>query len=171
MSSLRCAVDRMSQPPEMGAFVLLTARTCFRQGLSLWRWLSLPNSMCIPNGQNRSPPVSSLSIVADDPYNRPVPRATLTGDWSGAYYSEKGVRRTTGHDGRASFKSQWSSGTFMFTVTDVSKSGWTYDPSKNKETSDSAGQGPLIGLLQFHKAGSHLTDCLLQYPRSMNGTM
>jgi len=77
------------------------------------------------------------TVLIHDNSGNPVSRAMVTGDWSGAYYDEKGLRGATGNDGTVSFRSQLGLGTFMFTVTEVSKSGWTYDPSKDKETNDS----------------------------------
>ncbi len=76
------------------------------------------------------------TILITDSTGNPVSGAKVTGNWSGAY-NKTGVSATTGIDGKASFKSKWRSGTFTFTVTDVSKSGWIYDSSQNKETSDS----------------------------------
>jgi len=78
----------------------------------------------------------NAAVLITDSSNNPVPGATVTGNWSGAY-NRTGVYGTTGNDGRITFGSSLGSGTFTFTVTNVSKSGWTYDPLKNKETSAS----------------------------------
>ncbi len=66
-----------------------------------------------------------------------VEGATVYGDWSDATNeSQSGV---TGADGKATFESskKRNGGTFTFTVTDVVKDGYTYDPGLNNETSDS----------------------------------
>jgi serine protease len=78
----------------------------------------------------------NATMLVTDGSNNPVSGATVTGDWSGAY-SRRNVSGITGSDGKTTLMSSLGSGTFTFTVTNVSKSGWTYDPSKNKETSDS----------------------------------
>jgi VCBS repeat-containing protein len=76
------------------------------------------------------------TILINDSYGNPVSGAMVTGDWSGAY-NKAGVSTTTSSDGKVTFKSKWGSGIFTFTVTDVYKSNWIYDPSQNNETSDS----------------------------------
>jgi hypothetical protein len=62
---------------------------------------------------------------------------TVYGDWSGATVESQSD--ITLIDGRITFKSSKVSGggTFTFTVTDVVKTGYTYDPGQNVETSDS----------------------------------
>lgn len=68
----------------------------------------------------------------------PVEGATIYSTWSGlTSESESGV---TGSDGKVTFYTNWiwgGSGTCTFTVDDATKTGWTYDPGANKETSDS----------------------------------
>jgi hypothetical protein len=66
-----------------------------------------------------------------------VSGALVTGDWSGAV-SEMAMG-TTGGDGKIFFESGWvnGGGTYTFTVTDVTKSGYVYNPALNVETSDS----------------------------------
>jgi hypothetical protein len=66
-----------------------------------------------------------------------VEGATVYGDWSGAVSgSSSGA---TGPDGKVTLQSpnKKGGGTFIFTVTDVQASGYTYDPLLNVETSDS----------------------------------
>ena len=64
--------------------------------------------------------------------------ATVTGEWSGATTSgdEQG---DTGVDGKVTLESKAvkGGGTFTFCVTDVSATGYTYEPSLNNETCDS----------------------------------
>jgi PKD repeat protein len=66
-----------------------------------------------------------------------VPGVLVTGRWSGLVTGTSTL--TTGPDGVATFSSKATkkSGTFTFTVTGVSKSGHTYDPSDNAATSAS----------------------------------
>ncbi|HOU11661.1 MAG TPA: S8 family serine peptidase [Anaerolineae bacterium] len=66
-----------------------------------------------------------------------VSGATVYGAWSGA--TTGSVSGVTGSNGTVSFQSASikKAGTFTFTVTNVTKSGFTYNPALNKETSDS----------------------------------
>ena len=64
----------------------------------------------------------------------------MYGSWSGATSdTDSGVTDATGKVTLESdeVKNPPSGTTFTFTVDDVVKSGWTYDPSNNTETSDS----------------------------------
>jgi serine protease len=85
-------------------------------------------------GSNRSA-VAVVTIM--DTTGNPVSGATVYGTWSGA--TSGSVSGTTGSNGTVSFESARikKSGMFVFTVTDVTKSGFIYDPSQNVETSDS----------------------------------
>lgn len=67
-----------------------------------------------------------------------VAGATVTGNWSGLV-SRTGVIATTDSAGIARFSSPNArrSGTFVFSVTAVGKSGYSYAPATNTETSDS----------------------------------
>ena len=82
--------------------------------------------------------IATVTIV--DSTNKPVEGATVYGHWSDATSdSDSGI---TDSSGTVSLKSNKvknpSSGTtFTFTVDSVTKEGWTYDSSKNTETSDS----------------------------------
>lgn len=66
-----------------------------------------------------------------------VSSASVAGSWSGAY--SRNVSGSTGNGGTVSFQTGWvrGCGTFTFTVNDVSKTDWLYDPVSNLETSDS----------------------------------
>ena len=68
--------------------------------------------------------------------DKPVDGATVEGHWSGAYSGD--VSGTTGSDGNVTFETKWvkGGGTFTFTVDNVIKDGWTYNPDVG-ETSDS----------------------------------
>ncbi len=76
-------------------------------------------------------------VTIKDTAGNPVSGATVSGAWSGAV--SRSVSGTTGTSGTVSFQSPSikKSGTFIFTVTNVVKAGFVYDPSKNVETSDS----------------------------------
>jgi ABC-type hemin transport system ATPase subunit len=64
-----------------------------------------------------------------------VSGATVYGVWSGAYSGERsGV---TDENGKATLTSGLTKGselTFVFTVTDVVRTGWVYDEGANVET-------------------------------------
>ena len=71
-----------------------------------------------------------VTVVIVDENSAPVDGATVTGDWSGLTM-EQGVQFQTGSDGSGSVKSgkvnTSSSGEFKFTVTIVSKAGFSWD--------------------------------------------
>jgi len=77
---------------------------------------------------------ATVKIV--DNNNAPVPSATVYGHWSGAWTGD--VNGVTGSDGKIKLSSGsvTGGGTFTFTVTNVVKTDWTYDPAQNVETSD-----------------------------------
>ncbi|UCG97097.1 MAG: hypothetical protein JSW31_16190, partial [Burkholderiales bacterium] len=68
-----------------------------------------------------------------------VSGATVSGTWSGADSGTGSV--LTNSSGQADFRSArvraTSGSVFTFTVTGISLSGYTYDPARNVETSDS----------------------------------
>jgi PKD repeat protein len=73
-------------------------------------------------------------VTITDPYSGATAGAAVQGSWSGLVGgSASGV---TGPDGKISFTSSKTkkSGVITFTVTAVSKSGYTYDPSQNTAT-------------------------------------
>ncbi|MCP5107777.1 MAG: metallophosphoesterase family protein [bacterium] len=88
--------------------------------------------------QQKGPNYNGIAVVwIKDTNGANVSGATVYGTWSGSVSgSANGV---TGTDGTISFKSpkKKNGGTFTFTVTDVVKSGYTYNDSLNVETSDS----------------------------------
>ena len=82
--------------------------------------------------------IATVTIV--DALGNPVSGATVSGHWSGATTdTDSGV---TDSSGQVKLKSNRlrnpTSGetTFTFTVGNVTKDGWTYDPRANVETSD-----------------------------------
>jgi hypothetical protein len=77
---------------------------------------------------------ATVWIKTEDGAN--VSGAVVTGDWSGAV-SETAMG-STGSDGKVTLESSTvkNGGTFTFTVTDVSKGGYVYNPALNVETSD-----------------------------------
>lgn len=80
--------------------------------------------------------VATVTIV--DAYGYPVSGVSVSGRWSGLTSdSDSG---STNVDGRVSLSSNTlknPSGTYIFTVDTVSKTGWNYDPGSNVETQDS----------------------------------
>jgi PKD repeat protein len=81
---------------------------------------------------------ATAQITVRDGNGNFVPGAAVAGAWSGAVSGTASA--VTGSNGVASMKSgrTKAGGSFTFTVTGISLSGYTYDPSSNKETSDSA---------------------------------
>ncbi|MHC4693152.1 MAG: S8 family serine peptidase, partial [Planctomycetota bacterium] len=68
----------------------------------------------------------------------PVEGATVSGHWSGLTSdSDSGITLADGTVSLSSNKLKNPSGTFTFTVDNITKSGWTYDSGANVETSDS----------------------------------
>ena len=73
-----------------------------------------------------------------DANNITVTGATVSGYWTGeAIDSDDGITDASGIVILKSDRVKRASGTFTFTVDDVSLSGWLYDPPANVETSDS----------------------------------
>jgi len=73
-----------------------------------------------------------------DTKGNPVAGATVHGYWSGRVSWEDS--RVTNSNGKATFYTPWiigKGGTCTFTVEDMQKNGLIYNPSLNKETSDS----------------------------------
>jgi len=81
---------------------------------------------------------ATAAVTIVDADGKPVEGATVSGHWSGLTSdSDSG---TTDGDGTIALDSDSvknADGTFTFTVDNVTKEGWVYDPSKNVETSDS----------------------------------
>jgi hypothetical protein len=85
-------------------------------------------------GLNRS---ATAVVTIREVGGTPAAGATVYGTWSGLYSAS--VSGETQADGTVTFTSGKvkSGGTFTFSVDDVVKSGYTYDPALNVETSDS----------------------------------
>jgi serine protease len=86
-------------------------------------------------GPNRS--ATALVTIVDTADN-PVEGATVYGDWSGD--DSASVQGITAADGTViltSGKVKKENATFTFTVSNVIKAGFTYNPALNVETSDS----------------------------------
>jgi parallel beta-helix repeat protein len=79
--------------------------------------------------------VAKVFVV--DQNGAPIPSVTVNGTWSGLDNSV--LSKTTGTGGMAQFSTSKSKryGTWIFTVTGMSKTGYTYNQSQNVETSDS----------------------------------
>jgi hypothetical protein len=81
---------------------------------------------------------ATATIWIKDVYDANVNAATVTGEWTDA--TTKGDEEgDTGADGKITLTSDdvKGGGTYVFTVTDVSATGYTYNPALNNETSDS----------------------------------
>lgn len=83
---------------------------------------------------------AKAAVKVLDKNGLPVSGATVTGNWSGIV-SQTGASVVTGTNGVATFTSPTSSktarGPFTFTVTGVTRSGYSYTSASNLETSDS----------------------------------
>jgi len=67
-----------------------------------------------------------------------VPGALVSGQWTLPDGSTLDQQGTTGATGAVRFRAKSTqTGTYQFCVTDVSKTGYTYDPAQNGETCDS----------------------------------
>lgn len=79
----------------------------------------------------------TATIPILDTTNSPVAEAKVYGNWSDAY--NRNVSGTTSSNGQTTFKTNWvrGCGTFTFTVNNVTKTDWIYNPAANTETSDS----------------------------------
>jgi protocatechuate 3,4-dioxygenase beta subunit len=80
---------------------------------------------------------ATVTVTVLDTSGTPVEGATVYGLWSNL--SNKDVNGVTNGDGTVSFKTRWirGPGTLEFSVTNVLKPGWIYDPDANMETWDS----------------------------------
>ncbi|KPK41743.1 MAG: hypothetical protein AMJ78_04655 [Omnitrophica WOR_2 bacterium SM23_29] len=87
----------------------------------------------------RGPNVNAKAdVLVVDSNNQAVEGALVYGQWSGLTSdSDQVLTDLTGHAIANSDKLRNPVGTFTFTVTDITKDGWTYDPESNVETSDS----------------------------------
>jgi hypothetical protein len=87
----------------------------------------------------RGPNVNAIATVTVvDAGGVPVEGATVSGHWSGLTSdSDSGITVADGTVSLSSNKLKNPSGTFTFTVDNITKAGWTYDSAANVETSDS----------------------------------
>jgi len=80
--------------------------------------------------------IATVTIFDTD--DKPVSGATVSGFWTGkASDIDDGITDASGTVILLSDRVKRASGTFTFTIDDVSLSGWLYDPPANVETSDS----------------------------------
>lgn len=91
-----------------------------------------------PLGTSTTSAMATVRVL--DKTGQPVAGATVTGNWSGLS-SQTGASGVTGSTGTVTFTSpavaSTARGTFTFTVTGITKSGYSYVPGSNVETSDS----------------------------------
>jgi len=94
-------------------------------------------SIVISTVTSRSGTAARAAVTIWDSASRPVAGILVTGRWSGITTGTSSG--TTNNSGIATLNSKATkkSGTFTFTVTGVSGSGYTYDPGQNVETADS----------------------------------
>ncbi|MCK4941449.1 fibronectin type III domain-containing protein [candidate division WOR-3 bacterium] len=84
--------------------------------------------------------ITEVTIVdADD---IPVAEATIEGHWSGlANDTDQFTTESNGVGSCDSDKIKYAAGWFVFTIDNVFKDGWTYNPAANVETTDSISVG------------------------------
>jgi peptidoglycan/xylan/chitin deacetylase (PgdA/CDA1 family) len=80
---------------------------------------------------------ASALITIMDTAGTPIEGATVYGSWSGLYIGD--INGVTDVHGQVTLKSDKIEGigTFTFTVTNIIKADWRYDPIQNRETNDS----------------------------------
>jgi hypothetical protein len=80
--------------------------------------------------------IVSALVTITDALNRPISRAIVSGRLTGAI--TKSMRASTNALGQVTFSGGTQKiGSYTFEVTKVAKSGYTYNPDFNIETSDS----------------------------------
>ena len=94
----------------------------------------------VPNGNNRFH--AEALVTVHDENNQPISGATVSGNFTGdSSSSASGVTNASGQVTLAStiarFGVNWT-----FCVTNLAKTGYTYNPAANLETCDSTGGGP-----------------------------
>lgn len=81
---------------------------------------------------------ATATVTVLDALDEPVKGATVSGHWSGLTSdTDSGLTDTDGKVSLISDKRKNASGTFTFTVDDITLEDWEYDPSANAEESDS----------------------------------
>jgi hypothetical protein len=76
-------------------------------------------------------------VTVKDQYASPVDGATVSAQWTLPGDKTANQQEITGGTGIASFSVTSKAGAYQICVTNVTKSGWTYDPNQNVETCDS----------------------------------
>jgi hypothetical protein len=89
------------------------------------------------SGKSAGPNRSATAVVTiHDTGSNPVAGATVQGAWSGDYSaSASGVTTADGTVVFSSGKVRQANATFTFTVDDVFRGGFVYDPGLNNQTS------------------------------------
>jgi hypothetical protein len=112
-------------------------------------------------------------VTIYDQGGNPVSSATVYGSFSGPL--SQNVSGNTNSSGQVSFRSNWTSGSgeWCFEVTNVTKSGWTYDSGANEVTKQCE-SGPVYNLTSmFARMDQDIPEsyCLLRnYPNPFNPT-
>lgn len=87
-------------------------------------------------GSGQTKALATVTVV--NSLNNQIANATVYGHWSGLTAdADSGI---TDANGQITLESDWvkkPTGTFTFTVDNVTKNLWVYDASANSETSDS----------------------------------
>jgi len=76
----------------------------------------------------------SADITIKDQDGDPMDGATVSVQWTLPNGRLVNRQQVTGATGVASFDIRSKAGTYKICVTDVAKTGWTYDPSQNVKT-------------------------------------
>lgn len=110
------------------------------------KYVTVGNISLVLNISKKATTATATVRVTDDK-GTALSAASVSGRWSGIVSSGTSTA-STNTAGNAAFNSPRTTattGTFTFTVTGVSLAGYTYDASKNAETSDGIARGALAG--------------------------
>jgi len=91
--------------------------------------------MSLVGSENGTGALARIALVDLD--GRPVRRATVVGKWSGVVSGSCSASVLSGGKAVALSQRTQECGTYTFTVTEVRAEGYTYNPERNVETSDS----------------------------------
>jgi hypothetical protein len=129
--------ERTSATVSLTAGVTVTVEFINTYTAPIPMWVSSIDMRLVVPNKNFTYATATVTVVDSA---GPVAGATVTGSWSGA--TSATVSGTTDATGKVTFQSgqvrKPPSGTiFTFCVTNITKTGWTYDSNRNVETCDS----------------------------------
>jgi len=119
-----------------GGFNINYVDIVYSEGLPEMHIASIDMEVVDEGGWDSTTHAEATVTIFDD-NNSPVENATVYGHWSGLTTDTDSG--TTDANGKVTLLSDSTSetGTFTFTVDNVTKTGWAYESAANVETSDS----------------------------------